>query len=126
MLTLVGWFGDHPPGDDAGFLAWTGSLAVPDLHDARSKSARAVSPRSRCTSSRRTARRHYERLARAARRRRRARRRRLQLQPVYGQGMAASALGAAELDACLAERRARGGATRSPGSRASSSAGSRA
>ena len=30
--------------------------------------------------------------------------------PVYAQGMAASALGAAELDACLAERRARGGA----------------
>jgi len=107
MLTLVGWFGDHPPGDDAGFLAWSGSLAVPDLYDAV-KSAEPVSEIAlhRFPSNRR---RHYERLEAlpdgvavlgdAA----------CSFNPVYAQGMAASALGAAELDRCLAERAARGG-----------------
>ncbi len=108
MLTLVGWFGDHPPGDDAGFLAWAGSLAVTDLHDAV-KSAEPVSEIAlhKFPSNRR---RHYEKLPAlpdgvvvlgdAA----------CSFNPVYAQGMAASALGAAELDLCLAERRARGGA----------------
>lgn len=108
MLTLVGWFGDHPPGDDAGFLEWAGSLAVPDLYDAV-KGAEPVSEIAlhKFPSNRR---RHYERLdafpdgfavlGDAA----------CSFNPVYAQGMAASALGAAELDACLAERTTRGSA----------------
>lgn len=34
MVTLVGWFHDHPPDDDDGFLAFTRSLPVPDVYDA--------------------------------------------------------------------------------------------
>ena len=31
-VTLVGYFGDHPPADDPEFLAFAGSLPVPDIH----------------------------------------------------------------------------------------------
>jgi len=34
IVTLSGWHGDHPPTDDEGFLAFTRSLAVPDLYNA--------------------------------------------------------------------------------------------
>ncbi|HXZ85580.1 MAG TPA: FAD-dependent monooxygenase [Myxococcota bacterium] len=103
LLTLVGWFGDHPPGRDPEFLAWTRSLAVPDLADAVAD-AEPMSEIAlhRFPSNRR---RHYERLPRlpdgiavlgdAA----------CSFNPVYAQGMTAAALGAAELDACLAESR---------------------
>ena len=54
MLTLVGWFGDHPPGDDAGFLAFAAQpRGARPLR--RREGRRAASRRSRCTSSRRTA-----------------------------------------------------------------------
>jgi 2-polyprenyl-6-methoxyphenol hydroxylase-like FAD-dependent oxidoreductase len=101
MLTLVGWFGDHPPADEAAFLAWTKSLAVPDLWEAV-RDAKPVSEIAthRFPSNRR---RHYERLARlpdgivalgdAA----------CSFNPVYAQGMATASLGAAALDSLLAE-----------------------
>jgi 2-polyprenyl-6-methoxyphenol hydroxylase-like FAD-dependent oxidoreductase len=103
LLTLVGWFGDHPPGRDPDFLDWTRSLAVPDLADAVAD-AEPLSEIAlhRFPSNRR---RHYERLEKlpdgvavlgdAA----------CSFNPVYAQGMASAALGAAELDACLAESR---------------------
>ena len=34
LLTLAGWLGDHPPGDDAGYLAFARSLPQPDLAEA--------------------------------------------------------------------------------------------
>jgi len=101
LLTLVGWFGDHPPGRDPEFLDWTRSLAVPDLAEAVADAAPLGEiALHRFPSNRR---RHYERLAKlpdgvavlgdAA----------CSFNPVYAQGMASAALGAAELDACLAE-----------------------
>ncbi|HKC52019.1 MAG TPA: FAD-dependent monooxygenase [Myxococcota bacterium] len=99
MLTLVGWFGDHPPAAEAPFLAWAKSLAVADLYEAV-KDAEPVSAVAlhRFPSNRR---RHFERvpalpdglavLGDAA----------CSFNPVYAQGMAAGALGAAALDSLL-------------------------
>jgi 2-polyprenyl-6-methoxyphenol hydroxylase-like FAD-dependent oxidoreductase len=107
MLTLVGWFGDHPPAGEAEFLAWTKSLAVTDLYEAV-RDAKPVSEIAlhRFPSNRR---RHYERLPAlpdglavlgdAA----------CSFNPVYAQGMSTGALGAGALDSLLAEE---GGADR--------------
>jgi 2-polyprenyl-6-methoxyphenol hydroxylase-like FAD-dependent oxidoreductase len=112
MLTLVGWFGDHPPAADAPFLAWAKSLAVTDLYEAV-KDAEPVSDVAlhRFPSNRR---RHFERvpalpdglavLGDAA----------CSFNPVYAQGMATGALGASALDVLLAEE---GGSTRAGFSR---------
>jgi 2-polyprenyl-6-methoxyphenol hydroxylase-like FAD-dependent oxidoreductase len=123
MLTLVGWYGDHPPGDEAGFLDFAASLAAHEIHDAV-KDAEAVSPIAlhKFPSNRR---RHYERvtvpdgvavLGDAA----------CSFNPVYAQGMATGALGAQALDA---RSRSSGGCAvpaTSPASRSASSASSRA
>jgi 2-polyprenyl-6-methoxyphenol hydroxylase-like FAD-dependent oxidoreductase len=101
MLTLVGWFGDHPPAAEGPFLAWAKSLAVTDLYEAV-KDAEPVSDVAlhRFPSNRR---RHFERLPAlpdgvvvlgdAA----------CSFNPVYAQGMATGALGATALDALLEE-----------------------
>jgi len=102
MLTLVGWYGDHPPADEAGFLDFAASLAAHEIHDAV-KDAEPTSPIAlhKFPSNRR---RHYERIALpdglavlgdAA----------CSFNPVYAQGMAAGALGARALDECLHEQR---------------------
>jgi 2-polyprenyl-6-methoxyphenol hydroxylase-like FAD-dependent oxidoreductase len=103
MVTLVGWFGDHPTADDAGFLDFARSLDASDLH-AAIRDAEPCSPVAihRFPSDRR---RHYERL------------RRLpegvavlgdafcSFNPIYGQGMTTGALAAQTLDRMLASQR---------------------
>jgi 2-polyprenyl-6-methoxyphenol hydroxylase-like FAD-dependent oxidoreductase len=107
MVTLVGWFGDHPPLDDRGFLEFAASLPVPDLYRAI-KDAEPVSPIAghRFPSNRR---RHYERMPRfpeglvvlgdAL----------CSFNPIYGQGMTTGALGVRLLDDSLQEQRRLGG-----------------
>jgi 2-polyprenyl-6-methoxyphenol hydroxylase-like FAD-dependent oxidoreductase len=99
MVTLVGWFGDHPGGSDREFLEFARSLDAPDLHEAI-RDAEPLSPVAlhRFPSNRR---RHYERL------------RDLpdgmcvvgdafcSFNPIYGQGMTTGALAARTLDRCL-------------------------
>lgn len=108
MVTLVGWFGDHPPADDMGFLDFARSLDAPDLHDAiRDAEPLSAPALHRFPSNRR---RHYERLTHppdgvvalgdAF----------CSFNPIYGQGMTTGALGARTLDRCLASQVvARGG-----------------
>jgi 2-polyprenyl-6-methoxyphenol hydroxylase-like FAD-dependent oxidoreductase len=107
MVTLVGWFGDHPPLNEHGFLEFAASLSVPDLYCAI-KDAEPVSPIAghRFPSNRR---RHYERMQRfpeglvvlgdAL----------CSFNPIYGQGMTTGALGVRLLDESLHEQRRLGG-----------------
>jgi 2-polyprenyl-6-methoxyphenol hydroxylase-like FAD-dependent oxidoreductase len=100
IVTLTGRGGDHPPTDEAGFLAFARSLPGPELHDAIAD----AEPLGPITGHRATENRvrHFERLRRwpdglvvlgdAA----------CAFNPVYGQGMTAAALGALTLGEWLA------------------------
>jgi 2-polyprenyl-6-methoxyphenol hydroxylase-like FAD-dependent oxidoreductase len=119
LVTLVGWFGDHPGASDAGFLEFAKSLDAPDIHDAI-REAEPASPVAihKFPSNRR---RHYERmedlpeglvvLGDAF----------CSFNPIYGQGMTTGALGARTLDECL--RAAGAGARSAAGSGTASAAG---
>lgn len=105
IATLAGCARDYPPTDETGFLAFARSLATPVLAEALA----GAEPLSPIRGYRRTENRlrHYERLERwpdgfvalgdSA----------CTFNPVYGQGMTVSALGALVLDRCLRERRRR-------------------
>ena len=99
IVTLSGIAGDHPPGDEAGFLAFAQSLRHPMLYDLL-KTAKPCSP-IHCYRRTENQWRHYEQLpampsgivalgdAVCC------------FNPVYGQGMTAAALGAITLQQCL-------------------------
>lgn len=102
IATVWGYFGDHPPTDPAGWLEFTRGLPVPDLYEA----LRDAEPLTPVTLFKFPGhlRRHYERMDRfpeglavlgdAV----------CSFNPIYGQGMTTGALGAVELETCLASQ----------------------
>jgi 2-polyprenyl-6-methoxyphenol hydroxylase-like FAD-dependent oxidoreductase len=100
MVTLVGWFGDHPPDDEAGFLDFARSLPVPDVHAA----IRDAEPLSPIVLHKFPAnlRRHYEDLATMPDGLAVIGDALCSFNPIYGQGMTTGAIGARTLDAALA------------------------
>lgn len=106
QVTLVGWRGDHPPGDDEGFLDWTAGLARPEFRQAI-LGAQPLEP-IRLWRFPSNFRRHYENLATmpdglvvigdAC----------VSINPIYAQGMSHGAIGASILDKCLFDQRKHG------------------
>ncbi len=102
ICTLGGWAGDHPPTDEAGFLAFAHSLPAPDVYEmlTRLEPISEIVPHKMPGSLRR----HYEKLSHfpegflllgdAI----------CSFNPVYGQGMTSAALQAVALDQLLTKR----------------------
>jgi 2-polyprenyl-6-methoxyphenol hydroxylase-like FAD-dependent oxidoreductase len=106
MVTLAGLAGDYPPDDEAGFLEYARSLAVPDLYEAIKDAKPVTSITTYKFNANRW--RHYERMSclpegfivmgDAL----------CSFNPIYGQGMSVAAIEAATLDACLQDQQRRG------------------
>jgi 2-polyprenyl-6-methoxyphenol hydroxylase-like FAD-dependent oxidoreductase len=108
MVTLVGWFGDHPPSDPAGFVDFARSLPTLELYEAI-RDAEICSPIAihKFPANRR---RRYERLARFPEGLAVIGDALTSFNPIYGQGMTTAALGASTLDLCLRREQPRPGA----------------
>ncbi|QRN95599.1 FAD-dependent oxidoreductase [Archangium violaceum] len=100
IVSLSGYFGDHPPTDEAGFLEFTRGLPTPHIHEALRGAKPLTQPVMHKIPTSRWL--HFERMPRfpdgfvllgdsvCA------------LNPVYGQGMTVISLGARRLGECLA------------------------
>jgi 2-polyprenyl-6-methoxyphenol hydroxylase-like FAD-dependent oxidoreductase len=110
MVTLSGANKDYPPTDEEGFLAFARSLQTPELYEAI-KDATPLSP---VYGYQRTAGvwRHYERMARWPERFVVMGDAACAFNPIYGQGMTAAAMGAAELQQLFATQPVNGLARR--------------
>lgn len=99
LVTLGGYLGDHPPTDDAGFLAFARSLVQPHIAEALAH-ADPISPIKvyRCP---RAVRRHYERLSALPRGLVVLGDAVCALDPVFGQGMSVAVKEALLLEQCL-------------------------
>lgn len=99
QVTLTGMNGDHPPTDDAGFMAFAKSVPVPELHAALTQ----MEPLTDAYGFRGGANRlrHYEKLPRYLEGLLAVGDAVYALNPVYGQGMTVAAMGVQMLDTML-------------------------
>lgn len=103
IVTLVGWHGDIPGGDQASFMDWAKGLPVPDLYQV----IKDAEPLDRVWRWRfpSNLRRRYDRMANMPDGLVVVGDANTSLNPIYGQGMSQGATGASILDACLEEQR---------------------
>lgn len=101
MVSLVGFLGDHPPTDPAGFVEFAKTLPAPDLYQA----IRDAEPLSQPLPGKFPAsvRHHYQRLERFPQGYLVFGDALCSFNPTYGQGMSVAALEAVALQACLQE-----------------------
>jgi len=103
IVTLTGYFGDHAPSDDAGFLEYAATLPAPDIHDLIRSAAPLTEVMVHKYPS--SLRRHYEQVKHFPARLLVLGDAMCSFNPIFGQGMTVASQEAAALDALLQERR---------------------
>ena len=103
IVMLGGWAGHHAPTDEQGFLEFARTLPTPDVYDVIRRAEPLTAPALFKFPS--NLRRHYEKMTRFPERYLAFGDALCSFNPIYGQGMTASALYAMTLDSCLQEQR---------------------